>query len=260
MLLPGQIEIGGDSLKRCIAADLRVMSSLHPELLAALQSILRTIHFEVGQAVVHGDEKPSYVGAVTDGILKMQKTLPDGREHIVGLLVEGDMFGRVHHGAHTFSIEATTNTTVCAFPRGPFENLVDTWPELEQVILLDILDELDRAREWMLVLANHRTMERLAGFLVVLCQRWANVAKLQNNAERNPEIRIPLNRRDLAHFLGARPESISRAFHALADDLHIRIKTPYEIEILDLEGIVELCGLDDFAEPAACKYRSSAAR
>ncbi|MCR9140106.1 MAG: Crp/Fnr family transcriptional regulator [Alphaproteobacteria bacterium] len=260
MLLKRQNERVTGNVKRCIAADLRVMSSLQPELLTALQSIARTLHFEAGQAVVHEGERPNYVGAVTEGILKMQKTFPDGREHIVGLLVEGDMFGRVHHGAHTFSMEAATNTTICAFPRTRFESLIDAWPELEQVVLLDILDELDRAREWMLVLANHRTTERLAGFLVVLCRRWANVAKLQNNDEQNPEIQIPLSRRDLAHFLGARPESISRAFHALADDLHIRIKTPYDIEILDLQELIGMCGLEDFAETAAFEYRPSVSR
>lgn len=234
--------------KRCIAAEIRIMAELPVELLETLQSISRTIVFETGQTIVREGEELSYVGAVTEGILRMQKTLPDGREHIVGLIVEGDMFGRVYDGPHHFSIEAATQTSVCAFQKAPFEDLLDRWPELERMVMLNILNELDSAREWMLILANHRTSERLAGFLIVLCRRWANVAKLNNTSGGNLEVNIPVSRTDLAHFLGSRPESVSRAFHALADDGYIRIKTPYEIDILDLEGLIDMCGMEEFTD------------
>lgn len=240
----------GNTAKRCIAAEIRVMSALSPELLEVLQSISRTIAFETGETIVHEGEELRYIGAVTQGILRMQKTLPDGREHIVGLLVEGDMFGRVYDGPHHFSVEAATDTVICAFQRAPFEDLLDRWPELERMVMLNILNELDSAREWMLILANHRTTERLAGFLVVLCRRWSNVAKLNNTTGGRLELSIPVSRTDLAHFLGSRPESVSRAFHALADEGLINIKTPYEIEILDFETLIEMCGMEEFVDTA----------
>jgi len=95
------------------------------------------------------------------------------------------------------------------------------------------------------ILTNYKTNVRLAGFLVVLCTRYFGVDhRLQLNSDRL-ELNIPITRADLAHLLGTRIESISRAFSALAKKGIIEVKTPYLVEVLDIQRLFEEAGNED---------------
>lgn len=220
----------------------------------------RQKNFAAGATVAHEQKKLDFIGCVNNGILRMRKSLPDGREHIVGLLVEGDMFGRVFDGPVHFAIEAATETEISIFPRKAFENLLTRAPDLERMVLLNIMNELDAAREWMLILSNQRTVERLAGFLLVLCRRLAKAAELTASKRGPVVVHVPVSRTDVAQFLGTRQESVSRAFHALSDEGLIHMNSPYDIEIRDLNALIDLSGMeelqDDDAIIALSAYRA----
>ena len=145
-----------------------IFSDIKPETRDALDAMCRIKRFRKGQIVVQDEESPNFVGGVLSGILRMQKTLLDGRQHIVGLLVEGDLFGRVFDGAFEYSVEAATDVEFCSFPRAAFEGLLSRSPDLERAVLLNITNELDRAREWMIILSNQKIAGRIAGFLLLM--------------------------------------------------------------------------------------------
>lgn len=223
-------------------------SELDTGTITALEAICRRRRFEAGQTVCHVGDHAGFIGCVKSGYLRMQKTLADGRQHIVGLMVEGDMFGRVFNGPLHFAIEAATDAEVCAFQRAPFEALLLERPDLERIVLLNVLNELDRARDWMMVLSNQKVSGKVAGFLLVLCSRFASIDHLLRPGEDGIDVRIPIGRPDLAHLLGTRPESISRALHALDEAGHIQILQPDLIRIRDVEALAEEAGDEDLAE------------
>jgi CRP/FNR family transcriptional regulator len=181
----------------------------------------------------------------------MQKYLPDGRQHVVGLLVEGDMFGRAFDGDMHFSLEAATDAEVYTFPRPTFESILLRSPELDRLLLLNLLNELDRARDWMIILANSKVRGRLAGFLLLLCTRFGHVPNMISVANERLRVQIPLSRPDVAHLLGTRIESVSRGFHALANDGLIEILRPDLIELCNLEELAEEAGEPDIGDQAA---------
>lgn len=215
-----------------------------PDTKATLDAMSRVHAYHAGQTVVGEDESMGFVGCVTSGVLRMQKTLPDGRQHIVGLLVEGDMFGRIFDGSGEFSIEAATDVEFRAFPRAGFEQLVMRSPDLERVVLLNMLNELDRARDWMIILSNQKIASRIAGFLLLMRSRLSGIDHLVEDARDGTEVRIPISREDLANLLGTRPESISRAFHALQDEGDIRIVEPNRILVRDFTALAGRVGED----------------
>jgi CRP/FNR family transcriptional regulator len=212
---------------------------------AELDRLCRVRRYCAGRAVLEEATVTDFVGTVRSGILRMQKTLADGRQHVVGLLVEGDMFGRVFDGAVEFSIEAATDAEVCVFPRAPFEALLMRSPELDRAVLLNVLNELDRARDWMIILSNQKITSRLCGFLILICSRFAAVDHLVQAKGDGIEVRIPISRTDLAHLLGTRPESLSRAFHALADEGVIDLLGPDRVFLRDLGALAERAGEDE---------------
>lgn len=226
---------------------------LPADLVDALASIGRPKSLARDEVLVVSGEQPGMVGFVVHGVLRMERTLIDGQRQIVGLLIAGDMFGRVFDGAFPFAIEAATDCEICRFPKTEFESLLVRWPELERLVLLNLLTELDSAREWLGLLANHRTVDKVAGFLVFLHRRWAHLAETGKQPAHGTLIDLPISRQDLAETLGTRTEGISRALHALQDRKLIEIVTPYRFVIRDFDELERMSGqgerdLDDTSD------------
>lgn len=236
---------------QCALQRLSHFSSLPNETRDALEDICRVRSYSAGQTLIDADEDAPYIGCVVQGFLRMQKTLHDGRQQIVGLLVEGDIFGLMLNGPMSVAIEAATDAEICTFHRPAFEALLQRSTHLEQTIMLSVLNELDRARDWMMILGSTRVRGRVAGFLLVLCTRFAKVDHLVTLRDDTLSLKIPIGRTDLAHLLGARVESISRAFHALADKGCIAIKKPDLIEVIDLNALAMEAGEEDAAKFAS---------
>ena len=229
----------------CDLSRLGQFAALPAETRARIAAICHPRHYAAGQTVVHEAESTDFIGCVATGFLRMQKTLSDGRQSIVGLLVEGDIFGRVFDGPVHFAIEAATDAEICAFQRRPFEAELMRSPELERLMLLNVMHELDRARDWLVILSSKKVTGRIAGFLLVVCSHFAMVDHLLRRSGGLLEVLVPIGRADLAHLLGTRTESRSRGFHALADAGLIEILRPDLIRLLDIEGLAAETGDED---------------
>ena len=235
----------------CGLRELKGFEELPEDLRQELRSICRLRDFSAGQTIAEVGSPPPFSGVVRSGILRMQKSLPDGRQHVVGLLVEGDMFGRIFNGDMHFSLEAATDAELYTFPRPRFESILLRSPALDRLLLLNLLNELDRARDWMIILANPKVRGRLAGFLLLLCTRFRSVQDMISVENQRLRVKIPLSRPDIAHLLGTRIESVSRGFHALADDGLIEMLRPDLIDLCNLEDLAEEAGEPDIGDQAA---------
>ena len=235
----------------CGLRELKGFDELPEDLRQELRSICRLRDFSAGQTIAEVGSPPPFSGVVRSGILRMQKSLPDGRQHVVGLLVEGDMFGHVIDGDMHFSLEAATDAELYTFPRPRFESILLRSPALDRLLLLNLLNELDRARDWMIILANPKVRGRLAGFLLLLCTRFRSVQDMISVENQRLRVKIPLSRPDIAHLLGTRIESVSRGFHALAGDGLIEMLRPDLIDLCNLEDLAEEAGEPDIGDQAA---------
>jgi CRP/FNR family transcriptional regulator len=229
-------------------AALPILSGLPEDLRSELDAMCRIRRFRAGQTVMVAGKHSEFIGCVRRGILRMVKREPDGREQVVGLLAQGNIFGRVFHGVLRFDKEAATDAEVYTFPRGPFEALASRRPELEQLVMSNISNELDHARDWLLLVSKHTIVERLAGFLTILCRQWEAFAGAARFEHGKLVVRVPIIRTDLASLLGTQPETLSRSIHALADKGVIAIRTPHEFEILDLKTLLDLAGDEQVTE------------
>jgi CRP/FNR family transcriptional regulator len=197
-----------------------------------------------GTVVLPEGSRSDHIGYVIEGALGMQKTLPDGRTHLIGLLVPTDMYGRLFDGGLAHDLVALADSTVFTFGRDPFEAALNAAPEVERKFLVSLLDELDAAREWVLLLGGHRVTERVASFLLVVLRRSMRDQGATVDESTDPVVRIPIRRSDLAHHLGARPESVSRALHDLQDRGIVDLIDPYTVRIRDVAKLVEVSGAD----------------
>lgn len=217
----------------------KLLKALPPEVSERLLSQATFHDVAAGETIVERGIQSSVVGYVLDGTLAMVQSLEDGRKHIVGLLVPTDIYGRLFDGPSSYRIESLSAARILSFPRESFEAELRNNPEAERLFLVHLLDEVDAAREWLLLMSGRKAVNRLAAFLNVLARR-SRFRRVGGPAM----VHVPLARKDLAHYLGARPETLSRAFRDLEIRGVLRMVDPYHLEILDEEALVEASGDD----------------
>lgn len=225
---------------------LDAIDDLPPELQEKLRRTARLVSFSKGEVVSPADEIALDIGYVIDGALGMTKILADGHTHLIGILLPTDMFGRLFDGPNHHRLEALTQSSLLCFERDVFEDVLREAPALERMLLVSMLDELDVAREWVLILNGTRVVQRIAAFLIILAHRQSAISA--EPASGNFIVELPFGRRDLARYLGVRPESLSRALHRLSEDGTIRLHEANLIEILDMAALLDASG-QDFEPP-----------
>lgn len=192
-----------------------------------------------GDMVMERGVRTEFIGYVLDGMLGMVQTFEDGKTHIIGLLVPTDLYGRLFDGPSNYRIQALSSSRILSFPRALLEQMLRENPEAERLFLVHLLDEVDAAREWLLLISGRKAVNRLASFLSILARRsrYKRVAGLL-------VVHVTLSRKDMAHYLGARPETLSRAFRELERRGILQIVDPYNFRILDEEALIEAAGDD----------------
>ena len=230
--LPGVAESDAGMLGKLLAA---LPADARDTLLADIK--LRDV--PEGTVVFERGEVSTEVGYVIDGTLAMTQVIDEVRKHIVGLLVPTDIYGRLFDGPSNYRLEALSPTRLVSFPRATFERVLRQNPDAERLFLVHLLDEMDAAREWLLLISGRKVLNRVAAFLSILMRR-------ERSLPRSEPIRLhlPLARKDLAHYLGARPESLSRAFHELEDKGILKIVGPNVFEVVDQDALIESSGDD----------------
>src|SRR3546814_5690679 len=108
----------------------------------------------------------SVVANVLDGVLKLVVAAADGREQIVGVVFPSDFIGRPFGKESPYSVTAMTDGEVCIFNRKSFDEFASAHPDLQHKLLRRTLDELDRARHWMMLLGRKSAEEKVASFLL----------------------------------------------------------------------------------------------
>lgn len=217
---------------------------------AELHALCQLQLFGKGETVAVEGVHLDHLGFIAAGTLRVHSGPADDSAFVIGLLFEGDMYGRLFNGPLRYSLSTAEEAAVCVFRREPFEDLAMRWPELDRMVMQNMLDELDAAREWLMLLVPHRVAQRLAGFLLLLCKRWRNAVQLVRVEDGRLMLEIDVGRRDLAQLLGTRPESLTRAVQALGENGLIRSHSPFLFEVLDLERLMDFSGSAEIIEPA----------
>jgi CRP-like cAMP-binding protein len=107
-------------------------------------------------------------------------------------------------------------------------------PELQLAVLKKVVHDLLQAQSFVMVLGQQNTHQRLASCLV-------NLLRVpQFFDEQSARLRLPVNRFDLADYLGVASRSAERAFARLEKQGLVRRITPRIIEILDMDGLRRL--------------------
>jgi CRP/FNR family transcriptional regulator len=198
-----------------------------------------------GQTILANGGDAGLVGTVLAGVLKVSKTLPNGRERIVSLIYPGDFFGQLFDPVMDFAVEAATDAEICSADRTAYEGLLARHPKLEHALLLVTANHLALARERALLLSCQNSLERVATYLLVMAGRRDHLLSEMEVSPLKSVAALMITRADLASYLGTTFETISRHLHYLADKQVIAIIDSGHFEIIDPDRLQSIAGVSN---------------
>ena len=230
-------------LKTCASCPIRhraVCSRCEPDEMSRLEEMKYYRSYQAGQPLIWAGDPMEFVASVVTGIATLRQTLEDGRTQMVGLLMPSDFLGRPGRIIAPYDVSAKSDLTLCCFRRKPFEALLRDMPHIGQRLLEMTLDELDAARQWMLILGRKNAREKIASLLAILGKRAA--ALRQSLPENGANFDLPLTREAMADYLGLTLETVSRQMSALKHDKIIELMDKRRIMVPDFGALVAESG------------------
>ncbi len=115
----------------CEARHRGICGALEPDQLVALAKTSYKHRAGSGQELVGDAESVDSYSNVLSGVVKLTKTLSDGRQQIVGLQFAPDFLGRPFRDESAINAEAATDVALCSFPRAALERMMKSSRDLE---------------------------------------------------------------------------------------------------------------------------------
>jgi CRP/FNR family nitrogen fixation transcriptional regulator len=182
---------------------------------------------------IFGENEPAdYVYQVAFGAVRSYKLLLDGRRQIGAFHLGGDIFGLENAAVHRFTADAIVDTKVRLVKRQSLELIAGTDVLVTRDLLNTTATSLQHAEDHMLLLGRKSALERVAAFLLEMDKRLTRAGFFA----------LPMNRRDIADYLGLTLETVSRALHQLNDRgiLEFLNCNQRQIVLLDRERLTDL--------------------
>ncbi len=221
----------------CTARHRGICGALEDHELRELAGRTAKRRVDAGRTLQADGEQVAGYANLLQGVVKLSKTLADGRQQIVGLQFPPDFVGRPFGRESRLSAEAVSEVELCTFPRAVLEDMLQRHPELERRLFEQTLLELDEARDWLLTLGRKTARERVASLLYMIA-RHVPAETPDDAAERSSvSFDLPLTRADMADFLGLTIETVSRQITRLRQEGIIKLMANRQITVPELDRL-----------------------
>ena len=193
------------------------------DLLTAMQPAAVTVYSEGASIYAQGDSAgPLYL--VEFGTVRICRLTADGRRQITAFHTAGEVFGFEAGDEHQSCAESVDGAGIRVL-RSNCEG------DATVNILTQALKTFARTQSQLLLLGRRTANERMAALLLDFADRQGG----------DFIVRLPMQRNDIADYLGLTFETVSRILRTFKDQQLIRLRSINEVEILDLRGLQQLC-------------------
>ncbi len=186
----------------CPIRHLSIFANLRPQRLDNIPFRPLISRYRAGETIYRQGDRADALFTVRSGIVKITKSMANGRSHILyletgGALLGWDSFLEDHYSQ---SAIAVSDVEVCHLPEPDLNRLRRNDLELDNAILQRWVTSLRRAESRMLDLSTRKGSEKLAALLLEWCA----------DAAPGTWVDLPLTRGELGEMLGLTVETISR--------------------------------------------------
>jgi CRP-like cAMP-binding protein len=206
--------------EQCIVREFSSLKALNKEELVKLAECKTSRLVKKGEVIFEEGENVNGIYCVKDGVCKLTKLSPNGKDHIVKLVAKGELLGQrsmISDEPVNLSAVALEDMQVCFVPKNEIMGFFDNNNQFSMNVMRTICGDLKEADSQMVNMAQKTVKERLAETLLYL----------QDTFGKNEDgtLKIQLTRDELASMIGTATESCIR----LLSDFN-------KLELIELKG------------------------
>jgi CRP/FNR family transcriptional regulator len=188
----------------------KLFEDLSADELEQLAKITPYKRFKAGDIIYHMEDPADALYFIRDGMVKISMYFPNGKEMILALLGEYDIFGELlllPSERRPNQAEAVMDTTLIVLPETDFQRLLTQEPKIAMKFIKVMSTNLWKAESRFAETGAFDAPGRLANLLLRLANDFGG------QHERGTMIDLNLTQQDIAKMIGATRETVS---HCLA--------------------------------------------
>jgi CRP/FNR family transcriptional regulator len=208
-----------------------IFNHLEEEQMNEIMGTIQSVSYKKGEIIYNAGDQSDSLYIVNKGKIRIYRLSEAGKDQLVRILSPGDFTGELalfNQAIHESYAEAMVESQVCTIKRSDLQQFLLKYPSISLKILEEFSNRLEQSEKQITRFATEKVETRIALFL----------AECLDSESETREITLPMNRKDLASYLGTTPETISRKLAYLESNGLIKQRTGKKIEILDLDGLL----------------------
>ena len=200
----------GPGCANCPVLRTSLFQSLTPEQIQRLGCVFRPARYRRNQILFFEGGTAQHLFALHTGLVKMVKSLENGKDRITGVVFPGELFGleSLTDLAYPITAVALRDCEICAAPREDFSTYLQTNPDLAIGMVRFLVGELERVRTQVTDMSFKDARMKVATFLLSLLSHDTPATK------ENLTLTLPLSRQEISEVLELSPETVSRTLSA----------------------------------------------
>lgn len=191
--------------EQCIVKKLSALNSLTKDELIKLSHCKTSYTIKKGDPIFEEGESVNGIYCIKEGICKLSKLSPNGKDQIVKLVKPGELLGQrsmISDEPANLSAVALEDMEVCFIPKSEVLDFFDQNNQFSMNVMKTICGDLKEADDSMVNLAQKTVKERLAETLLYLHDTFGK--------NEDDSLKIQLSRDELASIIGTATESCIR--------------------------------------------------
>ena len=199
----------GPGCINCPVLKTSLFRSMTTDQIQAVGCVFRPTRYHRNQILFFEGGIAQHLFALHSGLVKIVKSLENGKERITGVLFPGELFGleSLTDTSYPLTAVALRDCEICAAPREEFSTYMRSNPEIAIGMVRFLVGELKRVRTQVTDMSFKDARMKVATFLLSLVTSDTDVS-----ANGNVNMTLPLSRQEISEVLELSPETISRTF------------------------------------------------
>ena len=216
----------------CPVLKTSLFSGLSSEQISRLECLFRPARFRRNQILFFEGGSALHLFALHAGLVKLVKSLENGKERITGVLFPGELFGLETLSQPTYPLTAVTlrDSEICAASREEVIAFLRSNPEIALGMVRFLVAEVGRVRTQVTDMSFKDARMKVATFLLSL------VASDPTPHDGRATVTLPLSRQEISEILEVSPETVSRTLTAFRQKQLIVVRGR-QLIIQNLEGL-----------------------
>ena len=191
--------------EQCIVKEFSSLKALNKDQLVHLADCKTSHVIKKGEVIFEEGENVNGIFCIKDGVCKLTKLSPNGKDHIVKLVTKGELLGQrsmISEEPVNLTAIALEDMQVCFIPKAEVMSFFDTNNQFSMNVMKTICGDLKDADGHMVNMAQKTVKQRLAETLLYL----ENTFGTNNDGT----LKIQLSRDELSSMIGTATESCIR--------------------------------------------------